>query len=506
MAIDFFNTKDMHENCIFVIPARKNSKGLPFKNRALFEHTAKTIPLEFSSKVVVTSDDWNILQAAEEYGFETIHRDRELSDDDISIKDVLLDVKFKKQLDNTDIVMLYLTYPQRTFDDVLHIYNAYRDFNGGSLLCRKEVKTHPYMCYVDLGNNLGKKAIEHDLCRRQDYPKYFEACHYVAIVNSDILEEVDRNLYHPKTIFCPLEFKRDPIDVDTIDDYKNFLNMDHPESPDNILPAKQCVPENAKFLLLSAERSGNTWLRYCLEYIFKEPTIGYGPEDDPLLIHFDMTPLALKRHSWNAYEEMDIGYKAYNKTILLIRDYKEIYFRRACGSGISRDEDGWWHDYAKSGLNIRHFKLCLQGDHSGLEEMTSNIKKYDYLNTPKMVVYYEDLIESPEPTLKKIKDFIIVNSDYDSSQIEKINHDFLDFIGLIDEQHSPEALKRYRDGGMGREVKSLRNAKHENLKNTVFYSSFHAEYFRQLIDLEMRKYIGERLYSTYLERYMEQRQ
>ena len=134
MAVDFFNTKDMHENCILVIPARKNSKGLPFKNRSLFEHTAKTIPLEFSSKVVVTSDDWSILEAAEEYGFETIHRDRELSDDDISIKDVLLDVKSKKQLDNTDIVMLYLTYPERTFDDVLHIYNAYRDFNGVSLM------------------------------------------------------------------------------------------------------------------------------------------------------------------------------------------------------------------------------------------------------------------------------------------------------------------------------------------------------------------------------------
>ena len=57
---------------------------------------------------------------------------------------------------------------------------------------------------------------------------------------------------------------------------------------------------------------------------------------------------------------------------------------------------------------------------------------------------------------------------------------------------------------MGREVKSLRNAKHENLKNTVFYSSFHSEYFRELIDLEMRKYIGERLYTTYLEKYMEQ--
>ena len=43
---------------IAVIPARKNSKSLPFKNRFLFKHTARFLKgNKLFSKVYVNSDD-----------------------------------------------------------------------------------------------------------------------------------------------------------------------------------------------------------------------------------------------------------------------------------------------------------------------------------------------------------------------------------------------------------------------------------------------------------------
>ena len=40
-----------------VIPARRNSKGLPFKNRQLFRHTVDKIPNKFLKDIIVTTDD-----------------------------------------------------------------------------------------------------------------------------------------------------------------------------------------------------------------------------------------------------------------------------------------------------------------------------------------------------------------------------------------------------------------------------------------------------------------
>tara|TARA_R100000008_G_C3587763_1_gene174077 strand:+ start:8812 stop:10395 length:1584 start_codon:yes stop_codon:yes gene_type:complete len=493
----------LQERCIFVIPARKSSKGLPFKNRTLFKHTAESIPSIFSSNVIVTSDDWSILQDAKSYGFQTIHRDQELSGDDVSIRDVLLDVKSKKELDNVDIVMLYLTYPERTFDDIYRVYCTYDNLNARSLLCRKQVKTHPYMCYVATEDNRGKKVVEHDLYRRQDYPTCFEVCHYVAIINSNMLSEVDRNLYHPSTVFCPLEFENEPIDVDTISDYNNFINKE--ERAPIIARQKLRTADQAEFLLLSAERSGNTWLRYYLEYVFKRPTVGYGPADDPLLIQFDEVPIALKRHSWDIEEQADLRYPAYNKVIFLLRDYKEIYFRLRSQQHIS----------VRAGLRMGkldetnstaedHFKDCLTNlKHSGLVEIVDNIKMYDKLSAPKMIIYYEDLIKTPEAAFGKVKDFITSHSTHDSDSVERIDNDFRDFIDSI-EHNSKLALAKYKTHMAGPHVESPRNAEHENLKNTKYYSSACTKDSRRLMDISMREHIGEELYDKYLTRYMEQ--
>ena len=208
----------------FVIPARKGSKGLPFKNRKLFSFTASSIPEGLRESVIVSTDDEEIEKSAKEWGFSLLKRSESLSVDDVSIRDVLSDVKshFKMQ-ENDDIIMLYLTYPQRTFEDIKGIYDFYKQSSANSLLCKKEAKTTPYLCYHEVGKFNGEKIIEHDLYRRQDYPKCFEVSHYVAIMKAGIVDKLDNNLYQKDTVFYSID---DVIDVDTGEDFKRFIIND----------------------------------------------------------------------------------------------------------------------------------------------------------------------------------------------------------------------------------------------------------------------------------------
>ena len=201
----------------YVIPARKGSKGLPRKNRRLFELTANIIPEALKNSTVVSTDDEYIKQTSEDYGFNVHNRTPNVSLDTTSTTELLKQVASSFKMSTEDeIVLLYLTYPQRTFDDVENIYEFYKQNNGTTLLCKQEATTHPYMCYYDLPENRGMRVINHDLYRRQDYPSCFFVSYFVAILKVEYLNVVNKNLYHPQTIFYPLDY--DSIDIDTQED------------------------------------------------------------------------------------------------------------------------------------------------------------------------------------------------------------------------------------------------------------------------------------------------
>ena len=98
----------------YIIPARKNSKGFRYKNRFLFEQ----LPIELKSEnVIVTSDDEVIEKMNKQlYNFSFLQRPKELAEDTTSIKPVLEHVVQEYSLRPTDeLVILYLTYPERTY-------------------------------------------------------------------------------------------------------------------------------------------------------------------------------------------------------------------------------------------------------------------------------------------------------------------------------------------------------------------------------------------------------
>jgi CMP-N-acetylneuraminic acid synthetase len=197
-----------------LIPARRNSKGLPFKNRLLFEHTISTIPTGYLKNLLVSTDDEVLIEKCKSLGLNVSVRPDNLALDETSTKEVI-----QYHIDNNDIslddtvIMLYLTYPERTWSDIQDAYIFFTENEAKSLLCKKGIKsTHPYLYMFELDNNKGSQLVKHNLYRRQDYPPVFEISHYVCIFNVNEFTKLNNNLYNDDTFFFKID---DVVDVDT---------------------------------------------------------------------------------------------------------------------------------------------------------------------------------------------------------------------------------------------------------------------------------------------------
>jgi len=209
----------------YIIPARKDSKGIKYKNRKLFNYTAIILPKEVNDQVIVSSNDSHILEAAAKFGFSCISRNGEISLDNSSMKDVLLDVIAKKEIPpEDDIVLLYLTYPQRKWHDVEEIYQFYRDNNAKSLSCSIDVADHPFLCYYETDGIYGRQVVPHTMYRRQDYPRCFRQSLFVGIYQASEVPRLNDSLLCEDTVFFKL--KRKVIDIDQAMDMIQFEESD----------------------------------------------------------------------------------------------------------------------------------------------------------------------------------------------------------------------------------------------------------------------------------------
>ena len=196
-----------------VIPARRGSKGVPFKNRILLEHTLNIIPDSLKGDVIISTDDDFIIEKAKEYKVKAVRSSDKLSSDEASVKDVLINLIKNENIScQQTIIMLYLTYPERTWEEVESILSFFNDNDAKSVLCKKEVKTHPHMCMFEAADGLrGKQVVRHNLYRRQDYPKCFEISHYMCAIKASEVNNLNKNLYNEDTFFYQIE---DKIDID----------------------------------------------------------------------------------------------------------------------------------------------------------------------------------------------------------------------------------------------------------------------------------------------------
>jgi CMP-N-acetylneuraminic acid synthetase len=176
------------------------------------------MPVKLHDKVIITTDDDYIIDLVKDTSVKVVKRSSELSGDKVSIKPVLQDVVKRMGLNDDDIiVLLYLTYPERTWEQIKLCKSFMMELGGSSLLCGQEVKSHPYLCLQKSGFK-GSQLIKHDLYRRQDYPQVFELSHYVGICYVYELSKLNYNLYNKSTLYYHLGSR--VLDVDYESDLK----------------------------------------------------------------------------------------------------------------------------------------------------------------------------------------------------------------------------------------------------------------------------------------------
>jgi len=206
-------------NGTIIIPARRDSKGVPHKNRLLLRHTLSKIPLRYHQKVIIsTNDDVIATDVENNYSNCILHRRSEKSAVDTAstiecIKEAVTEFSL-----TGDIVMLYLTYPERTWEDIEDAWEWYVEKEATSMLCKEEADTHPYLCMFEKENDRGTQIVQHNLCRRQDYPPCFKICHMISIFNILEMKNLNKNLYNNETAFYEIPEHRAEaaaLDIDT---------------------------------------------------------------------------------------------------------------------------------------------------------------------------------------------------------------------------------------------------------------------------------------------------
>lgn len=196
--------------------------------------------------------------------------------------------------------------------------------------------------------------------------------------------------------------------------------------------------------LLSYPRSGNTWMRYIIEFLSKRPTQGYGDSSDKPIgerlnigVNIKAKPIAIKAHIlYDAYE------KKTGKLILIVRDYKEAITRHAQYGGIIKSADV-----------KRYFDNCTKGYQPDNVDYMEPLLRYDKLQIPKVLVYYEDLLnkDSCVSACKSLINLLEIDDKYLSSFAENF------------EKHKKQSVSAHHAGSATKGNSLIKHQKDTNL-------------------------------------------
>ena len=220
----------MNVKNIAVIPARKNSKGIKFKNRIFFYLTANFLKkIDFIDTVFVSSDDLVILNKAKKYKFETHKRKKKYAGDKVSIKITLLNlIKEKKLNKNDNLWLFYIPLVHREKKDFYNELKITKSKNFKSLCSFIEIdySQHPYYCWKYQNKKISQ-YLPNKIFRRQDLPKAYSHFHYLCCfkigqivnLNDELLNKYTRPIFLKKNIIKNL------VEIDTQDDVKRFKKL-----------------------------------------------------------------------------------------------------------------------------------------------------------------------------------------------------------------------------------------------------------------------------------------
>jgi|TARA_B100000378_G_scaffold28575_1_gene21695 CMP-N-acetylneuraminic acid synthetase len=223
-------------NIIGIIPARGGSKGIPSKNikllgeKPLIAYTIESaLESNFLSKVILNSEDENILREGQKYPIENYRRPFQLAQDDTTSIAVI-----KEQLhnllqegENIDaICLLQPTTPFRRKSLIDDAITKFKDGNNDSLISVREIphEYNPYWAFSDLDGTL-ELTVEREqiVSRRQDLPKTYHRDGAIYITKTEVILN-DNSFFGEKTGF--IDTTKDPhVNLDTMKDWEKAENM-----------------------------------------------------------------------------------------------------------------------------------------------------------------------------------------------------------------------------------------------------------------------------------------
>jgi CMP-N,N'-diacetyllegionaminic acid synthase len=214
---------------LYIIPARKGSKGIPGKNhkllggKPLIEYTIE-FALENMSccdDLCISTNDQRIIEVARTKGVSVpFIRPDELCEDNTSSNDVILHaIEFYEKLDKTYDAILYLqpTSPFRSKEDLDKILSEF-DLNLDMVVTVKLSKENPYFTiFEEDENGYLVKCKAGNFVTRQECPSVYIYNGSMYLINvKSIKENLITNFRKIKKVIMP---DNRSVDIDTSSDW-----------------------------------------------------------------------------------------------------------------------------------------------------------------------------------------------------------------------------------------------------------------------------------------------
>jgi len=210
-----------------IIPARGGSKRLPRKNildlngKPLIAYTIEAgLKSKYLDKVIVSSDDEEILSISKRYGALTIKRPDELATDTATTFDAI-----KHTINNTDrydyIVLLQPTSPLRNEKHIDEAIELLETKNADAVVSVCEMEHSPLWSNA-LDDSLSMSGFLKDEVlnkRSQDLEKHYRLNGAIYICKTDKLLE-EKSFFLKDNIFAYIMDRKSSIDIDEEIDFK----------------------------------------------------------------------------------------------------------------------------------------------------------------------------------------------------------------------------------------------------------------------------------------------
>jgi CMP-N,N'-diacetyllegionaminic acid synthase len=214
---------------LYLIPARKGSKGLPGKNTKLlggkplidYSIDFALANLRIDDELCISTNDEAVIEIAKSKGISIpFIRPEELADDNASSHDVIIHAinKYENLNQTFDAVLLLQpTSPFRKQDDLIRLISKY-DENTEMVVSVKLAKENPYFTlFEEDKEGMLVKSKSGDYVRRQDCPTVYAFNGSMYLINTKSIKKIKLNEFNRiKKIIMPEERS---VDIDSMADW-----------------------------------------------------------------------------------------------------------------------------------------------------------------------------------------------------------------------------------------------------------------------------------------------